>query len=147
MILLKAGIYALTGISGWIIGQHSCQIIFMKRKHCYEWWCIHKMHLSGYNCQFVHSLTSKPCFKWFLHRKFHISQLVVPIRVLFIPSPPEFDRLYGDIKISVVRWFYRKLLKKLQPQTQHNIIYVANDAEEETKRNTNRITVMQSYML
>ena len=50
--------------------------------------------------------------------KWHISQLVAPIKVLFVASPLAFGGLHDDINFFAVRRFYWKLLKKKRLQTE-----------------------------
>ena len=67
---------------------------------------------------FAHFLN--PHLKRFLHSKFLkclISQLVVPIEALFLPSPPEFDEFHNNI-IFCCATILPQLLKILQPQTE-----------------------------
>ena len=50
--------------------------------------------------------------------KWHISQLVAPIKALFVASPLAFGGLHDDINFFAVRRSYRKLLKKWQLHSQ-----------------------------
>ena len=46
--------------------------------------------------------------------KWHISQLVAPIEVLFVASPPEFGKLYNDVVVlSSMRWSQCRLLRNI----------------------------------
>ena len=49
----------------------------------------------------------------------HNSPALAPAAVLLVSLSPAFDGLHDDIKIFILACFYRRLLKKRQPHSEH----------------------------